>query len=238
VADGGSETKWEYLDNTRCLRGNYGSPQASRDTGIRAARNDTVLVLEDHVVVSDIAELVSEHRRLESTLTFPIRASETNEMFDVYGCEVDWEKTLWYKKLLYNPPEDRPYPVAQFGNSCFVLDRRWYLESGGYTNLMTGWGAEEPFICLKAWALGKSCWMVPHVWHAHYLTPGAHMATLASANYKRNFDILAYVIAGRRNPGFVPDEPIEAERRRIVAGPFGGDVEKLREFFKQHGVVN
>jgi glycosyl transferase family 2 len=237
VADGGTEQKFEKLPFTRVIRGHFGSPQASRDAGIRAAVYPTVLLLESHVVVSDIQRLVVQHEIKNAALTFPCRVAEGSEMFNVYGQRVDWNGNLWHKNLVYQPHDNKPYRVAQFGHSCFCLDRSWYIESGGYTNLMIGWGAEEPFLALKAWMLGRECWLIPDVWHAHYLTPGAHADAMSSANYRRNFDILKYVITGQVNPGFVPDAAVELERQRICRGPFKGDVNLLRRYFEEEKIL-
>lgn len=237
VADGGSETKWEKLPNTRCLRGQFGSPQASRDAGIKASKFDNVLVLESHVVLSDSARLVVQHEMHGSALTFPYRRAEGTELFDVYGHEVDWQGNLWHKKAVYQPFDDKPYRVAQFGQSCFVLDRRWYLESGGYTDLMRGWGGEEPFLCLKAWLLGRECWLVPDVWHAHYLMPGAHGGVQHTPDFVRNFQVLACVIRGDLN-GRQFDNGVWIERNLMLRGPFEGNLAKLREFMNANKVLN
>src|SRR5208282_2736716 len=69
VADGGTPSKWEN-QGIKCLRVDTGSPQGTRTAGIRAAKYDTVLVLESHVVVDSIAELVEVHEFYGSTLTF------------------------------------------------------------------------------------------------------------------------------------------------------------------------
>lgn len=230
VADGGTETKWENQGVT-CLRVNTGSPQGSRDVGIRAAKYPTVLLLESHVVVSDICKLYLEHQYLKSAITFPIRKAEGPEMFDVFAHETDWGGNLWHKRAIYSPVRSTPYPVAQFGHSCFMLDRRWYLESGGYTNLLKGWGGEEPFLCLKAWMLGRECWQAPSVAHYHYLTPGAHQE---KPHLKNNLDIVGFVIAGRAYPGLTPE--VRSERAKIIRGPLAGDLEKMRVVMHTKGV--
>lgn len=240
VADGGTETKWEKQPNTKCFRGNYGSPQAARDFGLRhCGWAKEVVVLESHVVVSNIPTLVRDHLDSHATITFPIRVAEGPEQFNVYGQETDWDGNLWHKRLLYGKVNEfTPYRTSQFGNSCFVIDKPWYVKTGGYTNLMKGWGGEEPFICLKAWMLGGSCWQTPLVWHAHHLAIGAHGASMVSEDYKRNFGILKYVITGKIDPGFVITQEVEDERQKICGGPFQGDVAKLRQYFKQEGVIN
>lgn len=239
VADGGTPVKWEKQDATRCFRGTFGSPQASRDYGIRKARGSSVVVLESHVIVSDIVLLVKDHDDTGATLTFPVRIAEGPEQFNVYGQHTDWDGNLWHKQLIYQPINQiTPYRTSQFGNSCFVVDRIWYIKNGGYTELMKGWGGEEPFICLKAWMLGGTCWQTPLVWHAHHLTVGAHGDSMVSADYARNFAILKYVITGKVASGFSPSPEVEEERKRICAGPFEGDVNKLREYFRSENITN
>lgn len=224
VADGGTEQKWENAGVT-CLRVNTGSPQGSRDLGIRAAKYPDVLVLESHVIVSDIGKLLLEHQYLKSAITFPVRKAEGPDMFDVYAHATDWDGDLWHKRLIYSPVRSGTHWVAQFGASCFMLDRNWYLESGGYTDLLTGWGGEESFLPLKAWMLGREVWQVPSVAHYHYLTPGAHAD---KPFLESNLAIVGYVIAGRKKPSLKITPQIEAERQRICHGPFAGDLDRLR----------
>jgi hypothetical protein len=229
VADGGTEYKWEK-QNFTCLRVNTGSPQGSRDVGIKAAKFNDVLVMEAHVVVSDITKLLLEHQYLRAAITYPIRSGEGPEMFNVFAHETDWDGNLWYKRLIYSPIRSKPYPVVQFGASCFMLDRSWYLGSGGYTNLLKGWGGEEPFLPLKAWMLGRECWQVPSVTHYHYLTVGAHQEKPHLAD---NLAIVNYVIAGRTPANVNLITPAVAEeRRKIKQGPFKGDLLSLRSVMR------
>lgn len=237
AADGGTDYKWEKLPNTRCLRIRTGSPQGTRDAGIRAAQAASVLCIESHIIVSDIESLYEAHKALNGAMTFPARIGEGPEMFSVYGSTTNWDSNLWYGHHLYAPQNgNQPYRVAQFGHSCFVIDRNWYIQSGGYTNLQTGWGGEEQFLCLKAWMLGRECWMVPQIWHAHYLTPNAHGDSLGSERMERNFAIGKYVLTGKISPGLAVTPEMIQERQRIMSGPFGGDLNKLRDYFKKEGI--
>ncbi|MHB8501518.1 MAG: glycosyltransferase family protein [Candidatus Acidiferrales bacterium] len=224
VADGGTEYKWEK-QSFICLRVNTGSPQGSRDAGIKAAAFNDVLLLESHVIISDISRLLLEHQYRHAAITYPIRRGEGPELFDVYAHETDWDGNLWHKKLVYSPVQSVPYRVAQFGASCFMLDRAWYLDSGGYTSLLRGWGGEEPFLPLKAWMLGREVWQVPSVSHYHYLTVGAHAE---KPDLENNLAIVGYIIAGRKTPTLRITPQIEAERRRICKGPFHGNLDTLR----------
>jgi hypothetical protein len=242
VADAGTEYKWEKLPNVRCLRltgGNRtGSPQGTRDAGIRAAKYSTVLCIESHVVVFNIQLWLDMHLTDcgNPALSFPARIGEGPEMFNVFGSTTNWDGNLWYGKHLYTP-SDAPHRIVQFGHSAFMVNREWYVDCGGYTDLQKSWGGEEPFLCLKAWMLGNSCWMIPQIKHAHYLTPGAHGDAMHSEAFKRNFDVVRYVIAGEVGTLKLTPELV-AERQRICSGPFGGDLNKLKAYFQQEGIVS
>lgn len=236
AADGGSEYKWEKQPNTRCLRIQTGSPQGTRDAGIKHAKYPAILCVESHVIVSNVKTWLEKHCAKKAAISFPARIGEGPEMFNVYGSLTDWDGKLWYKHHLYQS-QGEAYKVAQFGHSAFILNRDEYISSGGYTTLLKGWGGEEPLLCLKFWMLGKECWFFPDIWHAHYLTPNAHGSAMVSEDYAKNFKIVKFLITGQAPPGLFLTPEILAERKRICEGPFAGDVTKLREYFKQEGVV-
>lgn len=246
AADGGSAVKWESLNQPwlmshpiRCVRlgaGNRtGSPQGTRDIGIRAAKFRNVLCIESHVVLSDIASFYQSHVDLKSTLSFPIRVAEGSEMFTVYGSESKNDGDLWYKRLIYRPVSVQPYRIIQFGHSAFLIDKAFYESIGGYTNLLTGWGHEEQLLALKIWMLGGTCWMIPSIWQAHYLTPGAHGDVLFSETFQKNGHIVHYLITGEYS-GFYPTLEMQRERQRICSGPFGGDFKRLWSYFQQESI--
>lgn len=245
AADNGSDYKWEKYPNVRCLRltgGNRtGSPQGTRDAGIRAAKYETVLCIESHVAVSNVYEWLSRHHKEcgNPALSFCPRIGEGPEMYNVWGSTTNWKGNLWYEKHIYEPKPGE-HRIVQFGHSAFMVNRPWYLDSGGYTDLQKGWGGEEPFLCLKAWMLGNECWMVPQVAQAHFLTPGAHADDQTQTRFTRNFDIVRYVMDGIMPTGreFSVDLPILEERRRIEAGPFGGSLQALQDYLKKEKVIN
>jgi hypothetical protein len=235
AADGGSETMWEKLPNVRCLRIRTGSPQGTRDAGIREAKAATVLVIEDHVVVNDIQAFLDAHKSLGGAMTFPARIGEGTSLFNVYGTTTNFDGNLWFKRTLYSPPNDKPYRVPQFGHSCFMLDRAAYEAVGGYTNLLTGWGFEEPLLCLKFWMLGYTLWQVPTIGHAHFLADRTGGAMQSDA-FIHNSWIVKYVLTGQSTTGLKMTADIAMERFRISSGPFKGDINLLREFFRREGI--
>ena len=238
AADGGSEYKWEKIPNVRCLRIRTGSPQGTRDAGIRAAKYNDILCIESHVVVSDIRLLLAEHKKLGGAMTFPARIAEGPEMYEVYKTETDWDGNLWFKRTIYQAPSGEPYRVPQFGHSCFMIDKKEYEVVGGYTDLLTGWGFEEPLLCLKFWMLGRTCWQVPSICHSHFLDNRGAGAAMASEPFQKNAQIVKYVIAGIVSPGLQVTAAMQEERRRIEAGPFGGDLNKLKEHMKEQGIIS
>ena len=237
AADGGTEYQWDKLPRVRCLRIRTGSPQGTRDAGIRAAQAATVLVIEDHVVVNDVASFLEAHKALGGAMTFPARVGEGTSLFNVYGTTTNFDGNLWFKRTLYSPLSDKPYRVPQFGHSCFMLDRDAYLNVGGYTQLLTGWGFEEPLLCLKFWMLGFSLWQVPTISHAHFLADRTGGAMQSEA-FVRNAAIVKFVLTGRLTLGLQITAPIAAERKRINDGPYGGDIEKLRAYFRAEGIAD
>jgi glycosyltransferase involved in cell wall biosynthesis len=241
AADGGSNYDWESLTKTRCLRltgGNRtGSPQGTRDAGIRVAKYNHVLCIESHVIVFNLAGWLETHMRMgDPALSFPVRIHEGPSMRTVWGSETDWDGNLWYKKHLYEPKSMEPHMCVQFGHSAFILRRDWYIEHGGYTSLLKGWGGEEPFLCLKAWMLGERVWQFPQVSHAHYLTPGRHQDDMAKETYENNFKIVRYVMSGEVPKGLKVTSEMRAEREKICSGPWKGDLFLLRQWLNLNGV--
>lgn len=249
VADGGTESKYEQAHpNIRVLRyggGNrLGSPQRTRDTGIKNCRYSNVLCIDSHVIVSDIESWAHEHDRLNATLSFPAMVGGSLEMWKLYGSIFDWD-SFWYKRVLYQPKSEEPYRILETSHSGFMVDRKWYLQSGGYTDLLVGYGGEETFLGLKSWMTGGQNWLIPAVNHAHYQPQGRNQDAELSDNYKRNFCICAYVFGGKEY--LIKAEShykykikmtmeIEQERQKICAGPFEGDLDKLRDYLGREGI--
>jgi len=235
AADGGTEQQWEKLKHCRAIRIRTGSPQGTRDAGIREAAAATVLVVEDHVIVSDIASFYALHKRFGGAMTFPARIGEGTSMFSVYGTTTNWDGNLWFKQTIYSPPNRHTYRVPQFGHSCFMIDRAAYIAVGGYTDLLKGWGGEEPHLCLKFWMLGYQLWQTSLIWHAHFLADRTGGA-MQSEDFQKNFKIVKYVLTGD-SAGLQVTPPMLVERQRIMNGPFKGDINLLREYFKREGIA-
>lgn len=249
-ADGGTEIKYENAHpSIRVYRyggGNrLGSPQATRDAGIRHCHYPNVLCIDSHVIVSDIGKWVSEHERLRAALSFPAMVGGSHEMWKLYGSVFDWEGSFWYKKVLYAPKSVDPYPVLETSHSGFMVDRNWYFESNGYTDLQKGYGGEETLLGVKAWMLGRKNYMIPSVWHAHYQPISRNEGAELTENYKRNFCVAAYVLGGKDHLAKAQEHykytlkitpEITKERERICAGPFEGNLDLLRKHLQDEGI--
>jgi hypothetical protein len=234
AADGGTEYQWEKVPNVRCLRIHAGSPQGTRDSGIRAAQAESILVIEDHVVVSDIKSLLNAHNSLLGAMTFPSRRGEGTSLFDVYGTTTNWDGNLWFKQTIY-APNAKPHRVPQFGHSCFMVSKAAYRAVGGYTDLLIGYGGEETLLCLKFWMMGFTCWQVPSIWHNHFLSDHGMGGAMLSDQYQKNFAITKYVLTGSAS-NLIVTPAMKLERDRICSGPFGGDINLLRAFMQREGI--
>lgn len=245
-ADGGTEIKYENAHpNIKVLRyggGNrLGSPQATRSAGIQGCSYGNVLCIDSHVIVSDVRKWVAEHQRLGAAISFPAMVGGSHEMWKLYGSVFDWDTSFWYKHVLYKPRKNESYRTLQTSHSGFMVDRDWFIKSGGYTNLQVGYGGEETFLGLKAWMTGRENWMIPFVWHAHYQPAGRNPNADLTDNYKRNFMVAAYVMGGvtylrkveaHYHAALKMTPDIETERARICRGPFQGDLDLLRNYLK------
>jgi len=236
AADGGTEYQWEKIPNVRCLRIQAGSPQGSRDAGIRAAQAESILVVEDHVIVSDVKALLEAHNALDGAMTFPVRFGEGTSMFNVFGTTTKWQGNLWFDKTIYNAVSAKPYRVPQFGHSCFMISKADYLAVGGYTDLLVGYGGEEPLLCLKFWMMGRICWQVPSVAHYHFLSDHGMGGAMLSDQYQKNFAITKYVLTGKSD-GLQVTPAMRAERQRIESGTFKGDINLLHAYMQREGII-
>jgi hypothetical protein len=250
VADGGLEAKLERAyPNIRILRyggGNrLGSPQRSRHEGIRACQYRNVLCIDSHVVISDIEKWVHEHERVDAMLSFPSMVGGSLEMWKLYSSEFDWDGSFWYKNVLYQKKSDEPYRIVETSHSGFMVDKGWYLRSGGYTDLLVGYGGEETFLGLKSWMLGGSNWLIPSVWHSHFQPVGRNEGAEIKEDYKRNFCICAFVFGGQEyltkaethykyKLKLTPE--IQKERQKICDGPFEGNLDKLRDYLQKEDI--
>jgi glycosyltransferase involved in cell wall biosynthesis len=255
VADGGTPDKWEQAHpNIRCIRltgsNSTGSPQGTRDVGIRAAKYKNVICIDSHVIVSDIEKWVAEHERLHAAISFPAMVGVCSEFFKYYGNKMDFDNKFWNVRAYDKLPDsgNQPFRVCQCAHSGLLIDRDWYIRDGGYTLEQHGYGGEEPFLALLAWMMGESVWFIPQVWHAHYQPPNRNVGAGQTDDFARNFMIAAFVIGGQeylnivqRNFTWAPQLKMNPEiwrrRQAVCKGPYGGDLNALREYFKREKVI-
>jgi len=252
-ADAGTEVKFEKAHpNVSVYRyggGNrLGSPQACRDQGIRHCRYRNVLCVDSHVVVSDIGKWVAEHERLNAAISFPAMVGTSLEMFKIYGNQMAFDTCFWNVMTYAEPKSWEPFMVCQCAHSGFMVDRNWYLTEGGYTLEQKGYGGEEPWLALLAWMMGREVWFIPSVWHAHFMPAGRNDGAGQTEDFARNFMLCSYVMGGQEyldktkrffswaKPLLITPE-IARLRDKICNGPFHGDLNLLRTYFKRESVV-
>ena len=252
-ADAGTPAKWEKAHkNVRVLRltgGNRtGSPQGTRDAGIRAAQYKNVMCLDSHVIVSDMTRWAELHEKIGATISFPAMIGTGDEMFKIYGNQMDFDNCFWNVQTYPEPASWEPFKVCQCAHSGFMVGRNFYLESGGYTLEQKGYGGEEPWLSLLAWMMGKTVWFIPEVSHAHYMPQGRNDGAGQTEDFARNFMLCSYVMGGQEYlektqkffswaKPLVKTPEIIRRREMVCAGPFKGDLNLLREHFKKTNVV-
>jgi GT2 family glycosyltransferase len=250
----------------RIIKGEFGSPQASRHAGAEVGKGEFIFFLDSHVVPCRDFFLRMMHtaRETRAAMVFSPHCTWARGQMG-YGYGVDWCGNLWAKDHQTEPTESVPYRVAMMGHGAICVDREKYFAAGGYWLEQRGWGGEENHLALKLWMLGQECWVEPRVYHWHYMANRRGEAVFRTLEHVRNFLISAYALGGQRYldrvylnytlganavpAGQRPEAqdpygvlyraaPAEAavERQRIFDGPFGGDLDKLREFFRHENI--
>ncbi len=265
----------EFHDTARSLKAHNGcrvlrtqadSPQGARHAGAMQAQGRYIFFLDSHVLVCrDFFKRMAA--AMQSTgaalLHSPHCTWSPRTMGYAYG--VAWDGNLWSKDHQITPTSVTPYRVAMMGHGAICADREAYFSSGGYWLEQRGWGGEESHLNLKLWMMGHSCWVLPDVYHWHYMAHRRSAQVFGAPEHVRNFLISAYALGGDRYLNrcylayMLPAEqrdaangtketavyqklrdavPREAaaERVFICSGPFKGDLDKLREFFRKEGI--
>jgi hypothetical protein len=117
-----------------------------------------------------------------------------------------------------------------------MISKADYLAVGGYTDLLVGYGGEEPLLCLKFWMMGRICWQVPSVAHYHFLSDHGMGGAMLSDQYQKNFAITKYVLTGKSD-GLQVTPAMRAERQRIESGTFKGDINLLHAYMQREGII-
>lgn len=238
-----------------------GSPQGARDYGIKRAASRYVFCLDSHVVCSDgFFQMAKALMYTEKpALVFPGMAMHSREQ-KYWGFRLDLN-TFWNAGYHIEPSPKihtsglamHHYEIQNCGHGAFLVDRDVYLKTGGYCLEQRGWGGEETFLNLKMWMLGYKCFMLPQYFHWHYMDPARNTAARISEGFKDNFAIAVYAIGGQRVMERVYrhfDKTLPwrnqreaeiakratSEREKILAGPYGGDFEKLQRYFAENDV--
>lgn len=249
VADGGSPVKWEAL-GIRCIRltgsERTRSVWGSRDVGIRAVSAPLVCVADAHVVISNFSLWCQEHLRVGAQVSAPPLAAWTNELRTITHKKLN-RSDLTVRSISTEPLPLEPTRVLFEGHGAVMLDREFYLKSGGYFRGHIGYGGEEQSYNLKCWMLGGSVWLIPQVRHYHSFTSGDEKARRPESDNQWLPNILqaAYVCGGKEfaesvastyHLPLVVTELMQEERERIVSGPFGGDLNKFYQFADAEGI--
>lgn len=138
-------------------------PGACRDIGLRHCKTDLVLFCDSHMVFGNGWDKIPDHdekslisgpylslNREKPKITRPDRTFCGAKFFfhkeDDQGCRIFDTDLL---------PASNPYPVdvSCLVGANYIMYRHRVIELGGFGGL-SGWGCDEPLICIKNWLYG------------------------------------------------------------------------------------
>ncbi len=91
----------------------------------------------------------------------PVRATGYGQTWQNASLDVDW---------LRRKSSD-PYPVPLLGGGFIALPAKAFHAAKGFDSGIERWGSEDSELCVRLWALGYQCLVVPSVIVAHKFRP-------------------------------------------------------------------
>jgi glycosyltransferase involved in cell wall biosynthesis len=230
TVDDGSDKEIEVPDSTRHLR--LHQPMGvdiARNIGIRAARYDTVLVIDAHMNFWDddwAARLVEYNLNFPTHIACTVSVRLTPEQMEMSEAEGhQWGAYLTPTKVTYDPglhPAMRrsifvPHwneseTLGEIGcilGGAYLLSRRWYIDVlHAPWQYLRGWGSSEPLISVVNYMMdGQNVCLdleIGHMYRSGRYDLVPYISQMHNILYNQLF--MAFV--------FVADE---VERKRLIA---------------------
>lgn len=177
-------------DNVRIIRHSRNlGVGAAFDTGVRAARGETILLMGSDVMVEEgwdthVRRLAAEH--LKGIIAAAcVGVTKDNDYKFVNppraGAEIRLKQPAqardkWFAERNYNdilvgawldPPATEFQKCGCLMGAAYVVNKRWYTHIGGFKGHHL-WGGLEPMISIKSWLAGgyvgvDPSWVIGHV---------------------------------------------------------------------------
>jgi GT2 family glycosyltransferase len=128
----------------------------------------------------DVVVLLNNDMRLKKDFLLPlVRHLESSDVFAASACSYDWEGTqvttgpveLVFKNGFYGWPfnvsRQKTAHTLFCSGACMAVDRKKFVELGGFNRLFYPAYCEDLDICVRAWRRGWRCIYEPSsiVWH-------------------------------------------------------------------------
>lgn len=149
-------------------------PPIARNLGAKSAKLPTLCFLDDHVLPTreffdwDLdAEVVHCSYKTYPAHELRYFHYKFNPECPVKGDYATGRELLWSEGCTHdNSPN--PYPVLSGPHGGFFVDRKYFLESGGYDDFWQGFGGEEAYFGLKANLRGARVLCNPNALFYHF----------------------------------------------------------------------
>lgn len=181
---------------------NTGTPQKNRHIGLLEAEADYVFFLDSHVIPSRgffkrVLQTAEEHS--DVAIVHAAHCFWKRDKMN-FGYNMDWMNYFWsFKSEIAPQRSDAAYPICLSGHGAMCVNKKLYLQIGGYWDALQGWGGEEPQLNLKVWLLGYRILMEPRVYHWHFMPSKRQLKEVQhSLPYARNFLLVAYASGGQQ----------------------------------------
>ena len=172
---------------------------AGSNAGVRAARNDIVVLLNNDM-------------RVEPGFLAPLLETFTDEKVFAVSCQIFfsdpakrreetgltqgwWEQGMLRVRHRIDNKVDRPFPCFYGGGGSCAFDRRKFLELGGFDELLAPFYLEDTDLGYRAWKRGWKVLYQPasKVWHEHRGTIGKRFSEAEiQAILHKNFLLFAW----------------------------------------------
>lgn len=173
ASDAGREPVLRVLRNDRRL-----GVGASRHRGVEDSSGDLVIVCDSHLRPPyDFLDLVLEaHRKHPYSVLCPrsigFRAADAEARHHGARFALDaggyWVARWNPPRQQGDPPLDDGAPIGCVMGACYAASRSLLDRIGGFGPCLTGWGADEEFLSLRAYLCGFDCRLLGFDMPHHY----------------------------------------------------------------------
>ncbi|XP_076465312.1 polypeptide N-acetylgalactosaminyltransferase 13-like isoform X2 [Babylonia areolata] len=177
----------------------------ARMEGVRRATGDVIVIFDSHMEVNVqwleplLAQIQSDRKSMALGILDYINANTLAYTWKDYILRYgfDWRLLFfetYFRRDQYGADDSTPKRGTMMVGAAFAVDRKYFLELGGYDEGMTVWGGENLELSWRVWMCGGSLVHLPCSKFGHiarmqpYSFPGGRRE-IEVHNYKRAVDL-------------------------------------------------